>query len=891
MGITSVAKPGPRRNVSGVGSVVGFLIFLSLSAFTAEPVRTLWTASRLVGSPEPPSPFTVEKRFGHLEWKNPIYVAPEPGTDWLWVVLQGGEADRPSRVLRLRNEPDAPKPESVLTMAGRLIYGLTFHPGFRTNRQVFVFSNGPTSSGQRTNRISRFNVPADGVSPVDPATESVVMSFFSAGHDGGDLGFGKDGMLYITTGDGSSDSDTYDSGQDMTRLLAKLLRIDVDHAPPGEAYAVPTDNPFVGQAGVRPETWAYGFRNPWRMGVDEQTGDIWVGQNGQDLWETAHLVRRGDNIGWSVYEGSHPFYPQRRRGPTPIVPPTIEHAHSEFRSLTGGVVYYGDELPELNGVYVYGDYSTGRIWGARHRDGKLVWHEELADTTLQIAAFRVDPKGRLLVVDHGGGLYQLVKRKASVVSGNFPIRLSETGLFESTAEHRPAPGLIPYAVVAPAWADGAEAERFMALPGEGRIDYTGSRGWGFPNGAALVQTLWLEGQPGDRASRRRIETRVMLRQEGEWAGYTYRWNEDQTDAVLVPKEGITLERTVKDATGAPRKETWRIPSRTECLTCHSRAVNFVLGPSDVQMPRGTNGNQLAQLIRAQVFKNPPALRIDDPSPRLVNPYDTREDLETRARSYLHVNCSPCHVEAGGGNAKMELEIGRARDGMNLIGARPQHDSFGLANAMLVAPGRPEGSVLMHRVSRRGPGQMPPLVTARVDEVAVALLREWVGGLKPELPFVRDWTLGELLPAWESRDAGGSTVAGRDVFRIVGCLQCHRRGGEGGSVGPDLTGVGRRLDRRALIESILEPSKVIADEYAAFDIERRDGEIFTGRIERDDAREVVVRTGSAVDPLVTIPKSEIAGRRRSAVSNMPMGMVNVLQKEQILDLLAFLAWGE
>ena len=873
-------------------TVLWFVTFaMVVAAEAADVQRPLWTNNRLVGSPEPPSLYTVERVFSHLEWKSPLYVAPEPATDQLWVVLQGGEKDRPSRIVRLQNQTNAPQPEPLLQMRGRLIYGLTFHPGYKTNGFVFVFSNGPTVEPERTNRVSRFTVSRAAPFACDPTSEKIIIAWRSAGHDGGDLAFGRDGMLYITSGDGTSDSDGWDSGQDMSQLLAKLLRIDVDHPSAEQNYAVPSDNPFANLPGARPETWAYGFRNPWRMSVDERTGDVWVGQNGQDLWESAHLIRRGDNIGWSVYEGSHPFYPNRRRGPTPIVTPTIEHHHSEFRSLTGGVVYYGGEFPELNGSYIYGDYATGRIWGARHREGKLIWHQELADTSLQIAAFRVDQHGQLLIVDHGGGIYRLLKRPTEAPRAAFPTLLSATGLFASTRDHRSDPGVIPYSVNAPGWADGAEAERFLAVPGTMKIQYTSSRGWNFTNGSALVQTLSLETRVGDPSSRRRLETRVLLHQENEWSGYSYKWNDDQSDAALVPKEGENLEVAIRDSAGSTRRQTWRIPSRTECLTCHARAVNFVLGLSEGQMNRDHNydgkiENQLAALSRWNVLSNEPS-QTPNALTNLVNPYDEHADLAQRARSYLHVNCSVCHVEAGGGNAKMELEFSRTREQMNLIGARPQHDSFGLTNAMLVAPGEPGRSVLFHRISRRGPGQMPPLVTARVDERAIALLRQWIASMKPEKPVVREWTMSDLVTALDAADLKHSATSGKAVFQSVGCSQCHRYAGEGGSVGPELTGVSRRLDRRALLESILEPSKVIADEFAMHEIERRDGESITGRIEREDDKELTLRTGSAVDELVRIAKSDVLRRNKSQVSNMPAGMLNVLQKDEILDLLAFL----
>jgi uncharacterized repeat protein (TIGR03806 family) len=858
--------------------------------------RVPWENSRLVGSPEPPLPYSIEKVFTNVTWRAPIYIADEPGTDDLMVVLAGGESERPSRILRVKDDVAASATDLFFELPRRLIYSLCFHPGYTTNRQVYLFSNGPTSSSPRTNRVSRFAVTGK-VPRIDADSERTIIEWSSSGHDGGDMAFGLDGMLYVTTGDGSTDSDTLNSGQTMDDLLAAVLRIDVDRPASSQPYRVPSDNPFVNMAGARPEIWAYGFRNPWRMCIDRESGRVWVGNNGQDLWETAHLVRRGENYGWSVYEGSHPFYPGRKSGPTPHVAPTIEHSHGEFRSLTGGVVYDGRRFPELDGVYVYGDYGTGRIWGMKHNGRRALWHRELADTALQIAAFRVDQRGDLLIVDHGGGIYRLVPALRPKSLPRFPARLSDTGLFASVKDHRVAPGLIPYSVKAAGWADGAEAERFMAVPGTAKVKFDPARGWEFPDGSALVQTLSLEREAGNPASRARIETRVLLRQQGEWAGYSYRWKANQSDALLVPKEGAEETFSISQATrgrGAEKAEgqrAWRFPSRSECMVCHSRQANFVLGIIGEQL----NGehlygavadNQLRALEHIGLFSGSVTKGAKDLD-RMVNPYDRSANLETRVRSYLHVNCAPCHVEAGGGNARMELEITRKRERLNLIGARPQHGTFGLENAMVVAPGAPDRSVLLYRVSRRGPGQMPPLVSHRVDEGAVQMFREWIAQLKPEKPEVHEWRVSELLPKLPMTASGRSFAAGQTAFRETGCNQCHRFAGTGGAVGPDLAGVGHRLPARELLESILEPSKLIADDYATHDFELLDGETVSGRIEREDGRRVVLRPVASESAATEIEKKKIRRRQRSALSPMPAGMVNTLTEEQVLDLLAYL----
>ena len=183
--------------------------------------------------------------------------------------------------------------------------------------------------------------------------------------------------------------------------------------------------------------------------------------------------------------------------------------------------------------------------------------------------------------------------------------------------------------------------------------------------------------------------------------------------------------------------------------------------------------------------------------------------------------------------------------------------------------------------------MPPLVSTRVDEGAVKLMRDWIAQLKPDKAFVRDWQMKDLLPALASVNAGRSFTNGQTAFRESGCAQCHKFAGEGGTVGPDLSGVGRRLPPRDVLESILDPSKVIADEFAIHDIETTDGESVSGRIEREDQRSVVLRPLSSGEPMIEIDRKKIRRRQRSTVSPMPAGMVNAMQQEEVLDLLAYL----
>jgi len=779
--------------------------------------RIPWTTSRVVGSPNPPPPYRVKRAFPDLNIPCPIGVAHQPGSDRLILINQLRPWSGAGRVLRIKDDPAARDAEELLAVDG-IAYGVAFHPDFAKNGYFYVGSNGPYGGKNKTTRVIRYTMDRKPPYALDPRSATMIIEWESDGHNGGDVAFGPDGMLYITSGDGTSDSDTNVTGQDLTKLLAKVLRIDVDHPVPGKAYAVPADNPFLSNPGVRPETWAYGFRNPWRIHVDRPTGDVWVGNNGQDLWEQIYLVQRGANYGWSVMEGSHLFYANRKPGPTPFSKPIAEHSHSEARSMTGGIVYHGTRLPELRGAYIYGDWSTGHIWGIRHDKGKVTWHQELTSTTLQITGFGTDSHGELLIADHGGGYYYL-ETAPKEVRPPFPTQLSETGLFTAVSGHQTDPALIPYSVNSPLWSDGADKERFIGLPGMSQIDFVPNRGWNFPDGAVLVKTFSLELEAGDPSSRRRIETRLLLKHQGQWAGYSYLWNDAQTDAELVPATGTDRVYTIRDARLplGSRQQSWRYPSRIECMVCHSRAANFVLGLSTSQMNKihdyGTlTGNQLRVLERLGVFRInylehisgarqrlnrlvgparsglsaawngikywqpdlPPEMRgivkdvdelvgvslawrqlgkplelletelrretrysthlprLPNEYDRLANPADERADLHARARSYLHSNCAQCHVTAGGGNALMEMEATASALQMNVFGVRPQHHTFGIADARLIVPGQPERSLLYQRLVRRGPGQMPPLATAEVDKEAVRLLHAWISQLPADV---------------------------------------------------------------------------------------------------------------------------------------------------------------
>ena len=731
-------------------ALTGLAVFLLPVQSAPKPYgidkRVPWTSSRVVGSPDPPSPYMAVRAFPHLEFEVPTVITRAPGTKRLFVATNNGrivsfEDKRDAREVEVMLElPAATDPRNGATLY-RQIHGLEFHPDFERNRLVFLYIRDrfppPVFS-----KVTRFETYPDDPYKIDPSTETIVLSFPSVGHSGGSMKFGPDGYLYIGTGDGYGQGDIFQTGQDTSDLLASILRIDVDTNHPVRPYSIPPDNPFIDTPRARPEIWAFGFRQPWKLSFDRNNGDLWVGEVGQNSWESIFLVKRGGNYGWSVKEGFQWFRPKRPRGPAPLSPPVVAHSHGEARSMTGGFVYYGSRLEDLYGAYIYADWETGKIWALRYDRGaeKVTWREELDDTSLDIAAFGETHAGELYMLTHRTGrIYELSRRPPLPEDRKpppFPGMLSETGLFESTRDHRPAPGVIPYSVNAPLWSDGSYKDRFIALPGERRIRFDQRGRWLFPEGAVLVKTFSIDTEEGNSASRRRLETRLLTLQSAptgreQWAGYTYIWNDEQTDAKLLGKDLLKETYTIRDASapGGTRDKTWYYPSRTDCMICHNEKARFVLGVNIEQLNRehrysGGTDNQLRTLRHIGLFETP---LPDRPSrlPRLIDPANESYTVDKRVRSYLHANCAHCHQRGGGGNSDIQLLHDIPLGETFMVNHSPQHGDMGRARSMILAPGDAEHSVLLTRMMTREEGGMPHIGTLEVDRHAVQLIREWI----------------------------------------------------------------------------------------------------------------------------------------------------------------------
>ncbi|MCS6800589.1 MAG: PQQ-dependent sugar dehydrogenase [Dehalococcoidia bacterium] len=334
--------------------------------------------------------------------------APPDGSGRLFIL------ERPGLIRVIANGQLLPTPfldlRSLITASGQEqgLLGIAFHPGYAQNGRFFVFYTARNGD----NTVAEYRVGSD-PARADPATGRVLLAIpdFAPNHNGGSLQFGPDGMLYIGTGDGGGAGDPQRTSQNVGSLLGKLLRIDVDRGTP---YAIPPDNPYVGQPGARPEIWAIGLRNPWRFSFDRATGDLWIADVGQNALEEINFTPAGTpppvNYGWSIMEGSQCF---RGTGcaTASLAMPVAEYGRALGCSVTGGYVYRGRAFPQLAGIYFYGDYCSGRIWGlARESTGRWQAAELLVDPTLRISSFGEDAAGELYVLDLGGRVFQLVAR-------------------------------------------------------------------------------------------------------------------------------------------------------------------------------------------------------------------------------------------------------------------------------------------------------------------------------------------------------------------------------------------------------------------------------------------------------------------------------------------------
>ncbi len=354
-------------------------------------------------------PATVVRKAGDAR-TGMVWFGQVPGADGVFLAVQ-----QTGKIWRFEKRPEgfgktlfADFSAEVYSQRGpNGLLGLAFHPKFRENRKYYlkhqVFEEGKIATVLAEKRAAPDFLTDAG----EPARRLLKIVSVTENHSGGCIAFGPDGMLYLAMGDTGPQQDPNGHGQDLSLLLGKMLRIDVDAREGDLAYEIPRDNPFRDRAGARPEIWALGFREPWRFSFDALTGDLWVGDVGQDRVEEVGIVRRGGNHGWNVYEGFEPFSNLRRQEGAVYVAPVAAYKRKYGNSVTGGYVYRGDKASSFYGVYIFGDYTSRRIWGLTQRDGRLTAIRQIGLSPEGIASFATDERGRIYVVGYEGMVFEL----------------------------------------------------------------------------------------------------------------------------------------------------------------------------------------------------------------------------------------------------------------------------------------------------------------------------------------------------------------------------------------------------------------------------------------------------------------------------------------------------
>ncbi|RYD24405.1 MAG: hypothetical protein EOP88_00325 [Verrucomicrobiaceae bacterium] len=754
----------------------------------------------------PPVAFSVVNAFPGVGFTNPATMESAPGdTKRLFVGERGGKiflipdvtAVNPVKILYLDL--------SAITLDDgneQGLKGFALHPRFAENGYVFVAYNH-LEAGLEYVRLSRFKATSPTTNtPISAATEEILINQLFKPETGNqprvhnlaECNFGPDGYLYLGMGDADGHPDPSDNSQRIDKnFWSCLMRMDVDlepqdhtaadgtggddaNLPPNShpaivlhggfpLYEIPADNPFIGAtsfngfpvdpANVRTEFYAVGLRNPWQFTWDMPGGNFWVADVGYNTREEVNLVTKGGNYGWVFMEGTLP----RKGTPPPgavLVPPVYEYDHGsgpyQGNAIIGGLVYRGASYPSLYGKYIFADHLSGNIW-SMNTDGGPPQVQRIAGES-GITCFAMDPSGgSLLMLDLGDGA---VRRLVSTPTNTgFPPKLSATGVFADLTDLAPNPGVVAYEPNLTFWSDYAVKSRWFVMKDMvDKFSWSDDGPWQSPAGAVFVKHFELELERGNPATRKRLETRLLVRTEGGNYGVSYRWNEQGTDADLVADEGASFDLNVTDA-GTPVVQRWQIPSRSQCGTCHTAHGGHFLSLNTRQLNRpgmmaGTGGNFLTLMELSGYLDHLPG--SPNLLPRHVRPDETAYALETRARSYLAVNCSYCHQSGGigGGEFDVRPELSLEETGIVHGGTSTAGPPY-----KLVVPGDHDLSVIWNRAAAaNGFTRMPPLASNQVDKKGIQLLRDWIDEKLPHHQSYGEWRLARF-------GSGGSTEGNPD----------------------------------------------------------------------------------------------------------------------------------
>ncbi|MEM7791256.1 MAG: PQQ-dependent sugar dehydrogenase [Verrucomicrobiota bacterium] len=684
--------------------------------------------------------------------------------------------------------------------------GVAVHPDYTNNGYIYLTYNTGTSKnvGPWGSRLSRFTRDPNNANQADPSSELILIDQLTEGfaHSIGICKFGPDGYLYVGFGDEGSQSDAYQNAQKIDKdIWSTIIRIDVDKLPgnlepnahssiPVDSgtglahFSVPNDNPFIGATtfnaqpvdpnNVRTEMYAVGFRNPWQFEFDPNSTSLFVADVGRFQWEELSIIPKGGNGGWPWKEGLEPGVKSGQlingaaEGDATLTDPILAYSHSVGSSITGGLYYEGDSYPELKNKYIFADYVSGSIWA-------IDLTEENPETEYltgegAIVGFTLDPTtGEILLLDRGsvGGSPtpgRILKLKSGGLNDqdSFPVALSDTNFFADLATLTPNPGGIYYEPNLRFWSDHADKTRWFVIPESAdTVSFAQQASWSFPDGMVWVKHFDLEMERGNPATSHRIETRFLVKNSSGAYGVSYIWNDEQTEAYLAPDSGQNIDFQVTE-NNVVRTQTWRIPSRSECLTCHTPEAGHALSFNTLQLNRDGNiedssGNFINLLSDLGYLTG----MTDDPSGLAyhVRPDQTEYSLEARVRSYLAVNCAYCHQSGGTAPDSWDGSYALTLSETGMVNGQTA-DAPADPTFRLLVPGDTAKSVIWHRMGETaGYSRMPPVGSNELDQEAIDLVTSWINNQLPQRLDYNQWRASHF---GDTIDPAGEPTANGDL---------------------------------------------------------------------------------------------------------------------------------
>jgi len=768
----------------------------------------------------------------------PLKMIKLPNTDDHLVLIKGGIVYR----INIENQEksialDISNQTFKLGDAGSL--GIALHPKFGDpnhpeKQEVYIFYKSKPEpeewSSLGYNRLSKFKWD-DSIDAFDIDSEEILIQQFDRHewHDGGGLFFDNDGYLLLSLGDEGADKYQVDSNQKINGgLFSGVLRLDVDNDPershpirrqpigyedPPEGwwptftqgYSIPNINPWQDEnGGILEEYIAIGARSPYSMHYDSENDEIWLADVGSDVREEINIVEDGDNLQWPYIEGTQESDVHAK--PTELIGNEksvyYEYDRTIGSCVIGGGIYRGTLFSELNGKYIFGDYSGHKLValtrnGSNNAPEPEVLLNDLSGIPVgmmektRICGVHLAEDGNIYIMIFGADYAEeskILKLQSKNEVPDPPSKLSELGVFTDLQSLQVRNGIIPYTVNSPLWSDGAIKKRWMMVPNDGIFDSPSEQikfdkefNWTFPEGTVFIKHFELPLSNEEDAETARLETRFfVVGKDKRGYGLTYKWNDEGTEAFLLGG-GETRNFDIFEEGEYAYTQTWEYPSRDQCLSCHNENAHYVLGVKTHQLNGNLEYIDMNQEMNQLDYMNSHKMFEEDLgfTGFMIKSYgikDKNADLETRIASYLDANCSSCHQDGGIDDLNLDFRYTSAQNLKSFIDW-PTASHASTSGRPIITKGEHENSEIWVRDASESSNQMPPLGRTFVDQLYADSLAKWIDNIdEEEVPVFKeltvypnptsDWIAIRIQENWEGPfTLDIQSISGHDIRRF------------------------------------------------------------------------------------------------------------------------------